>query len=83
MEQTYTNQQVRNYLTTHYATTYRRNRSDHFYNHRNRQTMAVPLPEDKPLFTEEEVVAVFDGKAQHSDYIEVVRFKNFQTSKIQ
>ncbi|MCR9171551.1 MAG: hypothetical protein NXI10_03600 [bacterium] len=77
MEAIYTNQQVREYLTAQYVGSYRRNQHDHFYNHRNRQTMAVPLPEDKPFFTEHDVVQVFGGKAQHDDYIEIVRFQQF------
>ncbi|GAB5417049.1 MAG: hypothetical protein Crog4KO_19150 [Crocinitomicaceae bacterium] len=79
----YTNEQVRAYFNAHYVPTYRSGGNDHFYNHRNRQTMAVPLPEDKPIFTEQDVVTVFGGKASKPDYIEVVRFKNFQTNKNQ
>ena len=73
----YSNNEVRAYLEAYYVPTFRSGEEDHFYNYRNRQTMAVPSAELKPNFTEMEVVAVFGGKAEHTDYIEIVRFKQF------
>ncbi len=74
MEQTYTNAQLRAYLNAHYVPTFTKGVEDHFYNHRNRKTIALPMASIQSQFTEQEVVDMFSN-GEHPVWIEIARFK--------
>jgi hypothetical protein len=77
MELTFTNDEVRTYLNRFYSRTYRKNNQDHWYNYRNRKTIAVPQSSDIDRFTEQELIDLFGDKAEHPGWVEIIRFKTF------
>lgn len=77
MEQIFTNQEVRAYLSKYYSETYRKGDSDYWYNYRNREVIGVLIPTVKDRFTEQEVIEIFGEKTEHPGWVEIIRFKTF------
>ena len=77
MEQIFTNQEVRAYLSKHYSQTYRKDDCDYWYNFRNRAVIGVPIPSVKERFTEQEIIELFGDNMEHPAWVEIIRFKTF------
>ena len=82
MEQTFTNEEVREYLNKHYSQTYHKNDMDHWYNFRNREVIGLPIQSVKDRFSEQEVINLFGEKMEHPGWVEIIRFKTFTNQQI-
>lgn len=75
----FTLEQIKGYLATYYAPSYRKSGKDHFYNFRNRDHIAVPI--DQTQFSETEVLEMFGNKTVLPLYAEIARFNQFLTNQ--